>query len=49
MQNWTDMVAEKSQRPITLQHAQYTILPEQYNLHLMDLDSIRGKVKWSWE
>jgi hypothetical protein len=49
MQNWTNLVAEKSQAPITLQHAQYSILPEQYNLHLMDLERIRGKVKWSWD
>jgi hypothetical protein len=49
MQNWTSLVAEKSRAPTTLQHAQYSILSEQYNLHLMDLERIRGKAKWSWD
>lgn len=49
MQNWTDLVAAKSRSPVTMQQAQFSILPEQYNLHLMDLEKIRGKVKWSWD
>lgn len=49
MQNWTSIVAQKSLSPITMQEAQGHILREQYNLHLMDTDRIRGKVKWSWD
>ncbi len=49
MQNWTTMLADKAQRPISMQEAQFTILPQQYNLHLMDLGKLQGRAKWSWD
>lgn len=49
MQNWTTMLVDKAQRPISMQHAQFSILPQQYNLHLMDLNKLEGRAKWSWE
>jgi hypothetical protein len=49
MHNWTALVAEKSAAPVTMEHAQRTVLVDQYNLHLMDLDKIKGKAKWSWD
>jgi len=51
MQNWTELVAEKSQHPhaISIEEAHGHILREQYNLHLMDLSRIEGKAKWSWD
>ncbi len=49
MHNWTALVAEKAAHPVTMEHAQRSILADQYNLHLMDLGKIKDKAKWSWD
>ncbi|KAJ1411979.1 hypothetical protein B484DRAFT_422963 [Ochromonadaceae sp. CCMP2298] len=49
--NWTQLVANKSlpAHCISIEQAQYGVLPQQYSLELMDLDSLRGKAKWDWD
>jgi len=45
--NWTQLIAERSLHPLSVEDFYRSTVRLQYNLHLMNTTRLQGKIKWT--